>query len=344
MKNRRILVRRRQDRLALALALVSILGLYATYTNACNGAKDTITRSELPEYSPPAPTGSAGAPQTITPTEGEQPPEPKAVEVACTGNPVVCTFTNNSNAGRPVHAVCTPKGVVWHPGTSSDWGRWDGWADAKGGTAEVTPYEACSKVSGLDRCKGDHRGVQIDLTYGTSWTHVGQWGLNGGPLVWPPNEEYCQCEPHEWEVVSRGEPVPVGDWGSCDQFLLEADHEQTCYQCRATEATVVESNGCEQRERTVYSYERRETECPPPAPCYYEVDCSVRASSNVACQLLKKARCEAQPPFGPAGEWANWFGQGEGHEQCRVAFPGWSNDHFQLNPGQSAEGCLDKQD
>jgi len=93
------------------------------------------------------------------------------------------------------------------------------------------------------------------------------------------------------------------------------------------------------------------TPCPDPTPtpgpraCYYEVDCSLNApgaSSQVACQFLKQQRCELPPLLGAGGEWGNWFGQGPSHEQCKVTFPGYSNDHFQLVPGQSAEGCLSK--
>jgi hypothetical protein len=46
-------------------------------------------------------------------------------------------------------------------------------------------------------------------------------------------------------------------------------------------------------------------------------------------------RCLATPGF------VSWI---DGNHPCGLAFPGISNDLFQLNPGQSATGCLDKHD
>jgi hypothetical protein len=71
---------------------------------------------------------------------------------------------------------------------------------------------------------------------------------------------------------------------------------------------------------------------PPPGMCYYEVDCGCTSSS---CD--KEAKCTAAN-----GEWGNWYGQGDGHEQCRIEVPGISDWHFQLNKGKSDEACKNK--
>jgi hypothetical protein len=73
---------------------------------------------------------------------------------------------------------------------------------------------------------------------------------------------------------------------------------------------------------------------PPPPPalwCYYEIS---------GKQDDKPGKCAAQ-----GGSWSSWYSEsGHDHEQCRIAHPGVSLKGFNLNPGQSAEGCARKQD
>ena len=81
------------------------------------------------------------------------------------------------------------------------------------------------------------------------------------------------------------------------------------------------------------------TPTPEPSYCYYEVDCGnqVSALAKQTCKSEQKEQlCNAQ-----GGQWAKWQG---GKEHCRIAFPGVSLDNFQLTPGQSADGCLNKRD
>ncbi len=46
---------------------------------------------------------------------------------------------------------------------------------------------------------------------------------------------------------------------------------------------------------------------------------------------------------GDHGVWLNFLG-GSLHNHCEFDFPGYVDRDFQLNPGQSAAGCLDKRD
>jgi len=85
------------------------------------------------------------------------------------------------------------------------------------------------------------------------------------------------------------------------------------------------------------------TPSPEPTPdpqilkfCYYEV----AGNDNPKHGSTKGERCE-----GEGGTWGAWYSNNGGdHEQCRIPFPGKAKNGFNLNPGQSADGCLSKHD
>jgi len=91
--------------------------------------------------------------------------------------------------------------------------------------------------------------------------------------------------------------------------------------------------------------------CPTPSPsptpepgfCYYRVSCGqqeeISAHNGNDCGEEEQSEiCE-----GEGGIWLN-FGEQSLQNHCRFSEPGLSNDDFQLTPGKSAEGCLDKKD
>jgi len=71
---------------------------------------------------------------------------------------------------------------------------------------------------------------------------------------------------------------------------------------------------------------------PTPAPqyCYYEISGKPEDKSE---------KCAAEQ-----GQWSSWYNeQNHDHEQCRLTYPGIAKKSFNLNSGQSAVGCLKKQ-
>ena len=75
----------------------------------------------------------------------------------------------------------------------------------------------------------------------------------------------------------------------------------------------------------------RNVACPPPPACYYKV-------SGPGGEVGHAIKCSI---FG--GTWLNFDGDVLDNH-CKFNLPGISNDDFQLSPGQSAPGCLNKQD
>lgn len=189
---------------------------------------------------------------TTTPTPSEEfvvPEEPSKnpgpTSVNCQGG--VCTFT--STGPHWISAACTA--VL----QTNDWGRWRKIVNTGD---SVTPYDICDPVKiGIDLCEGGSVSVQIDFTAGQG-EHIGHLITK---LTYAPNEEYCECEPTDWEIISRGEPTE-GEVVECPLDVEVRNGQDKCYECYELITPVVESNGCEKRDNKVTSIKKREIECP----------------------------------------------------------------------------------
>jgi len=148
--------------------------------------------------------------------------------------------------------------------------------------------------------------------------------INGRPFSDPHSPKVTECRNRCTPYWSTIETVRViQDW---------TDFVST--QCSKSQRRLVvkqEQNSCtkEVRDKGEPYYEIREvaTTCPtddPPGICYYNVPGDDG-----------KNRCLAQPGF------LSWNAQ---NHLCGLSFPGVSSKHFELNPGQSAAGCLSKHD
>lgn len=84
-------------------------------------------------------------------------------------------------------------------------------------------------------------------------------------------------------------------------------------------------------------------DCPPPTSgaCYYEPDCGNQDDYSAS----KKDECDqAKLCTDAGGAWVPNPHEIHAPNKCRFDFPGISKSNFQLNPGISAPGCLDKHD
>jgi len=77
------------------------------------------------------------------------------------------------------------------------------------------------------------------------------------------------------------------------------------------------------------------TPTPPVGLCYYRVSCGV-SFSNSCTDHSQQLICENKQ-----GIWINFDGNVLDNH-CKFNVPGVSLSNFQLNPGQSAQGCLNK--
>jgi len=248
MTKRKKFGRRKSDRAILVVAITGMLGLYMTYTQSCDGSKSP-TMPDPVVVSTPAP--QQVTPVVITPEPSPDPgggPGPTSVVCDAAGT---CTFT--TTIPHHVSAVCTS------PLHTNDWGSWN--AVVKTGDT-VSVYSICDPVKiGVDLCEGGERKVQVDFTAGQG-EHIGHWGLGGQKLVYAPDEQYCECEPGEWEIIKRGEPEE-GDVVECSQIDLPSLLIQApCFECFEISTTVTKSNGCEEREWIITEIDQREVECP----------------------------------------------------------------------------------
>lgn len=233
-----------------ALPYLVLLGLVAL--GACSS--NPTGPSPLPERTTttaPAPSGDS-TPQTVAPTEPTGPN--RLVEVSCNGAGD-CTFTNLTDTEKPVDAVCT------RVGQHNDWGSWAGKVPGSG-TLDVSVYDICDPVKiGIDLCEGGEQKVQVDLRYGKSSIHIGQWGIAEGlKLTYEPNEQYCECEPGEWKDVEVvGEPF-AGEQIECP---VQRDVVEVCYKCFEKWVEVKQTDGCAERtiKRITDGIIREEVEC-----------------------------------------------------------------------------------
>jgi len=408
MRDRRVVNRRQTDRLlkhrfelsVITAALVIVGGL--SIMKACTSDGPTAPSPVAVPAPQPGPAPASGAPQTAVPEE-PQGNNPGAVSIVCdgVGN---CMFSNTGKAGHKVSAACT------RPGDTNDWGSWTSTVPVGQDTESVSVYDICDPVKiGIDLCEGGEQKVQVDFTAG-SGEHIGHWGLGSGKkLVYEANEEYCECKPSDWEITHQSEPRE-GEPVECPVEDFTVSNNEGCFECFEVLTDVVESNGCDKRERTISTVGRREVECPcevewtPQEPvieitheygewsvctlpevlalnneevCFgtrfrsdliittttttltnqcdeetkQEVEVTREQSEEVEpceteCPIpglcyynVKgkngKEKCEGTPGFN------SW---NEENHLCALNFPGISDKDFNLNPGQSVEGCLSKHD
>ncbi len=131
--------------------------------------------------------------------------------------------------------------------------------------------------------------------------------------------------------------------------------------------TFVTANGCADTALLVVPPARTPIDPPPPSPdpsptpipppppppptlppvgaCYYRVSCGGQATGgHSSCSDRgQQVQCEAAIGGNPTarGIWLN-YGDQALLNHCRFTVPGLVNGNFQLNPGQSADGCFDK--
>ena len=244
--------RRRGDRaLLIGASLVIFVGV-AIYTQSCDS--NGPSKPDPVVVSIPSPQQTSPAAVTPQPAGGDPDggggPGPTSVDCNAAG---ICTFT--TTIPHHVHAACT------QPLQTNDWGSWN--AVIKTGDT-VSVYDICDAVKiGIDLCEGGETKVQVDFFAGAG-EFIGAWGLTPGhKLVYAPNEQYCECEPGEWEIVKKGEPEE-GDVVDCG--LTEIDPpslitQAPCFECFEITTDVTESNGCEQRESVITEIDQREVEC-----------------------------------------------------------------------------------
>jgi hypothetical protein len=148
--------------------------------------------------------------------------------------------------------------------------------------------------------------------------------------------------------VTQEPEITYGEWGACvlnpevdDVGEATITHPQTCTGTKTrTKRTVIkEKNTCFGTYRvksdvTVEVPEACQTTCPTPPPpefCYYRV-------SGPGGDFLHAIKCALH-----GGLWINFVDQAL-QNHCRFSEPGISDDDFQLNPGQSGDNCLSKND
>jgi len=153
-------------------------------------------------------------------------------------------------------------------------------------------------------------------------------------------------DPNTW--VEQEPEVTYGEWSSCvlspqvdDLSEATGTHPQLCSGTKTrTKRTVIkEKNTCsgEYRVKSDVTTEETtscETTCPTPPPpefCYYRV-------SGFGGDFFHAIKCVQR-----GGQWIN-FGPQNLQNHCKFVEPGISDDDFQLNPGQSGDNCLNKND
>lgn len=129
--------------------------------------------------------------------------------------------------------------------------------------------------------------------------------------------------------IEQSPTITTSEWSSC--VLGE--------QSRTIRTVILELNSCTQETRVKSDTMRTEKrDCQTPGLCYYKV-----SGGN---ETFKRFVCEASkgfPFFGGGGHWINFDGS-KLDNHCEIGFPGISQNNFQLTPGQSAPGCLNKND
>jgi hypothetical protein len=165
-------------------------------------------------------------------------------------------FNDTNNTGKVAYCVYDLKNgfnaqglPVWEksftvpPGTN--------YGDMDADIYSVVPEEWCGEMD-----------FQADLIRGGVCGEApgGHAGYNFG-AAFGKLERECQCEPGEWEEISRTEKQ-YGEWGSCDALREQSILPRPiCYECAEWTQEVTYSNGCEKKVAIVDGYEKREAPC-----------------------------------------------------------------------------------
>ena len=317
-----------------------VLAACAALTLVACGGGDTVT-GPLPTTHQPV--VSNPAPSTSTPTVVADPtPEPGGgpgvVSVNCQADG--CHLSNAGQAPHSVTIACTEPLQ-----TDPVYGLTKVTVPVGSDTLIIGPKSVCDKDLPEVRCEDVTRDVQIDFTAGAG-EHIGHLLTK---LTWENNAE------DQW-VLKDNEPVityEYGEWGECQPLPEEVvvsnhnDPPPTCthehpgvqYQSVVKITTVSHYwfNQCGlQEEREVPKPDVTRTEQPDNSqPCTYTTEDQCGLCYYNVPGKLGFFECISKPGY------VSW---NEQNHLCSLTFPGVSDRHFELNPGQSEEGCLDKHD
>ena len=154
----------------------------------------------------------------------------------------------------------------------------------------------------------------------------------------------CPCV-EEWIAE---EPIETpGEWGDCG----ELDARDGCERERTVHVVLYEVNSCTEERRIKREGDRTEREacdCPVVGLCYYRVSCGeqspIATSTRECTDQAQQSICEAAVGLaGDNGIWRN-FGDAQLLNHCQFNLLGYSDNDFQLNPGQSHQDCVNKND
>lgn len=283
-----------------------------------------------------------------------------------------------SNQLTGCNPTCVEKWEAIDEATFGEWGAWSACAAAqtegceRTRTRTVTYYEqnSCTKSKRVLRtatetqteaceCACVEQGIPGVKDYLTPvWSGTIEQGecVYGPPQLTPAAaavlachengtqgwvENYtCQADITGTINVCRSAACPCVEQWVEQPPIITTSEWSTCVlgtQTRTVRTLINEVNSCNQQTRVKSDTTITQTQdCQTPGHCYYKI-----SGGN---EVYKQAHCEAAPGFplfGGGGSWINFQGS-KLDNHCDIPFPGISQIDFQLTPGQSAPGCLDK--
>lgn len=243
-----------------------------------------------------------------------------------------------------------------------------GWSvkNTSGGTSTITAYitsfddqktpqASKTQVTGAGKYFEDSFNctcVQVDLSYGGPGGRPFLFGYinHEGKVVKAGQIDRAACNPQR-----NPDPEPTPTPSPSPSPSPSPDPEDLCKNIDGVQTTVPEGYT---RNNGGNCFPEEEEEEDPQGACFYNVpatpavdeyctdetftDCKNNENVNkgyvvhhVVASITGHDQCLATPGA------VSW---NEQNNLCELTFPGISKDNFNLNPGQSADGCLDKQD
>ena len=257
-----------------------------------------------------------------------------AIAVACRGvsRNVAAPDEPAATQGAAVAAVNAPEsgGTTWDFLPNAGWKIVNGSSEVRTYTAYLTSFDdqrtslaSKSAVVGAGSNWRDEFGSaaycrQLDLTTG---------GPGGVPFAYvyvdavgklhddPRTVDFAACQP---------KPTPTPSPTPCSQEWPSVTANTVCPSPSPTPTP-------------------RPSPTPTPGLCYYRVSCGVSFGTHGSSCTDSNQQfiCEHTSSGNVAGIWRN-FGAQSLQNHCQFPVPGVSLRNFQLNPGQSAEGCRNK--
>jgi hypothetical protein len=281
--------RRKSDRWTLGIAIVSVLGLFLTYTQACHSKSDSRptgpSPNPTPALQPHTQLSAAPAPET--------PQAPSAVPGQEKGD------------RDGIYAVVRSDGTINLNNTTDETYRGRSCGFINGDHPQKFVADLEYEVPAHARqdkpapdvlgALGDRCGETIVIQWDTGnilCDDTNSFQLGPGLIAWNWGEVQlpkCECEPGETVEVKRGEPYR-GDQIECP-VIVANDRRETCYECYEQLVDVTFSNGCKEWTETITLEDviREEVECPTCEPEWTpgepEVEVTYRYGEWTECQL-----------------------------------------------------------